>query len=246
MKPGPSDAWNEGYRVCPADGINVPFGLMDAPRPESDLTGCLAAHRRLDVALEAVNDDNVGAPSRLPGWAVGHVLNHLRRNAEGLTSMMLAATAGEVADQYIGGAAGRDAGIADGADLPAAELVALVRRTSVALEDAWASAPMAAWDGLGRMMRGEMAMRDLPSRRWREVEVHLADLGLGFDYEDWSDAYVGADLSRFEQMWASRRPIGQTDLPTPVLALSPPRRLAWFLGRIEMPGVEPAGVYDPK
>lgn len=216
---------------------------MDETRPDTDIASCHAAHRRLEATLDGITDAQIGAPSRLPGWTVGHVLNHLRRNADGFTRMALAAARGEVADQYEGGAAGREAGIADGAALPAAELVALLRQSIAALEQAWASAPHEAWGGVGRTVRGEVSISELPVRRWREVEVHHADLGLGYDHDDWSDAYVRAELPRFEQMWKSRRPMGLTDLPPKVLALTPARRLAWMLGRIEIDGVEPAGVY---
>ena len=48
---------------------------------------------------------------------------------------------------------------------------------------------------------------ELPFRRWREVEVHHADLGLAeFTIDDWSDGYVRRDLERAEMTWAARRP----------------------------------------
>ena len=42
--------------------------------------------------------------------------------------------------------------------------------------------------------------------------------------------------------WNARRPMGMTGLPPAALALPPPRRLAWLLGRIDVPGLDPAGV----
>jgi hypothetical protein len=36
----------------------------------------------------------------------------------------------------------------------------------------------------------------LPFRRWREVEVHLVDLDIGFDPPDWSQQFVDRALPR--------------------------------------------------
>ena len=36
----------------------------------------------------------------------------------------------------------------------------------------------------------------LPFSRWREVEIHHVDLGLGFGYQDWSEGFVAEELPR--------------------------------------------------
>jgi len=43
-------------------------------------------------------------------------------------------------------------------------------------------------------------------------------------------------------MWRARRPMGLTPLPAAVLAEAPHRRLGWFMGRVDIDGVEPAGM----
>ena len=43
--------------------------------------------------------------------------------------------------------------------------------------------------------------------------------------------------------WASRKPMGLTDLPAAVLAVPPNVRLAWLFGRHEIDGVPAAGVF---
>lgn len=40
----------------------------------------------------------------------------------------------------------------------------------------------------------------------------------------------------------ARRPMGMTTLPEPALAVDRPTRLAWFMGRAEIDGLDPAGV----
>jgi hypothetical protein len=78
-----------------------------------------------------------------------------------------------------------------------------------------------------------------------EVEVHHSDLGRpSFGVHDWSGAFVRRELARQEMSWAARRPMGMTALPAAALALSPPQRLAWFLGRLTVDGLEPAGPWS--
>ena len=54
---------------------------------------------------------------------------------------------------------------------------------------------------------------DLPFLRWREVEVHRVDLGLGYEPADWPAEYVRARAAGMEMRWNARRPMGLTGLP---------------------------------
>src|SRR5690606_2838326 len=45
-------------------------------------------------------------------------------------------------------------------------------------------------------------------RRWRETEVHHADLGLAFGWADWSGTYVDHELDRAIYALAPRLPAG--------------------------------------
>ncbi len=209
----------------------------------ADLAGCERAHAHLLAGVESLTDDDARRDSLLPGWTVGHVLNHLRRNAEGFTVMVRAASHDEVGDQY-GSAAARREGIERGADAPAEVLVDRLQRSIQELVDAWSALTPDQWaTGRGRTLRGEVYVRDLPWRRRREVEVHHADLGIGATWDDWPDDYVRRELPDFVGIWKSRRPMGLTELPQEVLALSPQRRLAWMFGRLDVPGVPAADVY---
>ena len=78
--------------------------------------------------------------------------------------------------------------------------------------------------------------------RWREVEVHRHDLGLGYEPDDWPDEYVRVELNELTMRWNARRPMGLTGLPPEALAASEPQRLAWLLGRAEIAGLDAAGV----
>ena len=224
---------------------------MDATALNRQVEGLAASHQRLLSTLdpmdrEGLTDEMVSRPSRLPDWTVGHVLAHLARNADSMTAMTVAAESGVVGDQYPGGFARREADIVTGSTRSAREQILDLRRSIYELEGAWAAA-REAWFGRGRVVTGaEVPIADLPLRRWREVEVHIGDLGLpelGCDGPDsWSAEYVRHDLAMLSMQWKSRGSMGMTDLPAAVLRLDPARRLAWLLGRLDVDGVAPAGM----
>ncbi len=213
---------------------------------DRDVAGAAAAHQRLLATLdEALADSRLDAagPSRLPDWTVGHVLTHLARNADSMVRVLEAASRGEVVDRYPGGTAGRNAEIEAGHARTATEQVDDVRRTIWRLEQAWAAAPYEAWEGRSREMSGsELAVRHLPAARRREVEVHLVDLGIGAEPAGWPEEFVRLELREMEMRWNARRPMGMTGLPPEALAAAPQDRLAWLYGRIDLPGLEPAGI----
>lgn len=51
-------------------------------------------------------------------------------------------------------------------------------------------------------------MADSPRSRWRETEVHHADLGLGFTVDDWDEVFVEAELERWMGGLEKRLPPG--------------------------------------
>jgi maleylpyruvate isomerase len=208
---------------------------------DRDVAGCATAHQRLLADISDLSEQQVGRPSMLPGWTIGHVLTHLARNAESHVRMLEAAARGEVVAQYDSPEA-RDADIEAGAGRPARELVRDVRSTIYALEGCWASTTAEGWMGTGLARSGVVAMTELPFLRWREVEVHHADLGMGFSTAAWSPEYIRLELARLEMTYLSRRPMGLTTMPPEALAVPPHERLAWLLGRREIDGLEPAGV----
>ena len=166
-------------------------------RPDADITGATAAHARLLATIRDLADGDVGRPSLLPGWTVGHVLTHLARNADSHVRMLGAAAEGDSVAQYDGGRPARGAGIAAGAHRPAGELVDDVRSSSARLERLWDSLPDDTWDGHGFNADGDRwPCAHLPFHRWRELEVHLVDLGMGPTWANWPDEYVARELPR--------------------------------------------------
>jgi maleylpyruvate isomerase len=220
--------------------VTVTVAAMDARELDRCVTGAAAAHQRLLAHLEAGGDAggdfDPRQPSLLPDWTVGHVLTHLARNADSGIRML------DGLDQYEGGFDGRRADIEAGAGRPSDELIADVRRSIWRLEQRWAQEP--AWDGPpAKAGAGVVPRHDLPFRRWRETEIHHADLGFGYTFADMPADYVRLELRRLEMQWKARQPMGLTPLPEAALHRPPHERLAWLTGRIEIPGVAPAGVF---
>jgi maleylpyruvate isomerase len=200
---------------------------------DDEVAACAAAHQRLNavladvVAREALDPR---AASLLPGWTVGHVLTHLARNADALRGMIEAAAARNEALMYPSAEA-REEGISAGALRSAEELVDDVRLAAWKLESSWARLDSTAWNGFGITARGRIPVHTFPWRRWREVEVHGADLGLAeLTPANWSPSYVAADVPR------RIADIGGS-IPDDVAAVERWRQLAWLLGRDAGPGL---------
>jgi maleylpyruvate isomerase len=192
--------------------------IAAVPVPARDLDGMRRSHAGVLADLAGLADDVARRPSRLPGWTVGHVVTHLARNADSVTRRLAGAARGEVVDQYAGGAAGRAGEIEEGSDRPASVLVEDLRVAQERLEAAADTMPDGAWDGLTRGVDGdERPAWRLPFGRWREVEVHRVDLGLGHEPADWPDELVARWL-----------PDVLATLPD---RTDPPSLLAWALGR---------------
>ena len=163
-----------------------------------DLRIAHSAQRHLLAALDrarAAGSIDASAPSRLPGWTVGHVLTHLARNADSHRRLIEAADRGRVADQYEGGAVGRDADIERGSGRPLEALLADVAASAASLEDAWA---VTRWEGSGRRtLAGEpTAIVMLPFLRAREASIHLVDLDVGIGFADLDPLYLRVELVR--------------------------------------------------
>ena len=198
---------------------------------EATISSCELAHRRLRVTLGALDDEIARRPSRLPDWTVAHVLTHIARNADSHVRILEGALTGEHLDQYAGGAEQRARDIEAGAGRSSGELVDDVITSFVNLEDTWAKMTPEAWDGHGYGLSGGdtanlLPCRRLPFTRWREVEMHHVDAGLGYEVTDWPAEYVEAELANTLSTLTER--IADPDQRA--------RLLAWLVGRADQPG----------
>ena len=201
------------------------------------------AHQRLLAALDQLVDANaldVSAPSLLPDWSRGHVITHLTNSGRGHTGILRAAARGESVAQYPNGVEGRAADIESGSARPAAEQRDDLRRSIYELEGEYAASK---WVGVGLAPFGDVQIIDLPFYRMREVAIHHVDLDIGYRVSDLPEIYVRLEVSRLEMQWQARQPMGLTSLPDAALALEPPERLAWMMGRTSVDGLAPAAIF---
>lgn len=197
-------------------------------RPTADIDGCRAAQAAVLRAVEGLDDEAVRRPSLLPGWTVAHVIGHLVGNADSVTRRLQGVLEDRAVDQYPGGEKGRADEIDRLALLPAAELVAAVRRSNAAVDAILDEVPDDAWDRLSRAVGG--ALRPATAvvfSRWRESVVHHTDLGLGYLPSQWPPLMV--------ERW----------LPDALAGLAhradPAELLAWAVGRGPVPDLAPWG-----
>lgn len=200
----------------------------------AEISSCARSHAALSAWLGEISPIDPARPSALPGWTVGHLLTHIARNADSHLDLL------DGRPQYPS-AASRDADIEAGSGREWSALVDDVHASSAALDERWAATDE--WEGTASMLSGPRPRHLLPLLRQREVEVHRADLGLGYGFEDFPNDYVRKDLRLMEMLWRARKPMGLTPLPDAALRLAPAARLAWMMGRITVAGLPPADLF---
>lgn len=155
-----------------------------------------AAHARLCRSVGEFDDEQVRAPSRLPGWPRDMLLAHLRYGAEAALVAAESAEAGQTRPMYPGGEEQRDREIASGAGRPVAELAAELADACARLDAAFRALSPAAWDVPVVTRRGALPMREIPVQRWLDVEAHHVDLDIGYRPDDWPAQLVDTFLPR--------------------------------------------------
>jgi maleylpyruvate isomerase len=154
-----------------------------------------AASERLMETAEKLTDQDLSAPSRLPGWSRGHVLAHLVRNADSSWNLLEWARTGAENPQYPSDES-RDAGIEANSGRPADELRAELRIAVERLALQAGTMPEAAWQSMIRARAGwPHPAWFVLNRRWREIQAHHIDLDFGYVYTDWPLAYVRWELT---------------------------------------------------
>ncbi|MGH3445881.1 MAG: maleylpyruvate isomerase family mycothiol-dependent enzyme [Nocardioidaceae bacterium] len=156
-------------------------------------------------ALSGLGDDDMRAPSLLPRWSRGHVVCHLARNADGLAHALRGAASGRDAWMYesqesreadIDAGAGRSA---DALREDASVSCELLRSAATELPAERLSATVTRLAG---MDDGFAAGKVMGMRR-TEIEIHHADLGIGYTPADWpSDFAVHMIERRLEELGA--------------------------------------------
>ena len=155
---------------------------------------------------------SAGTPAGCPGgrWATSSPTWPATPTAS--RSALDAAGRGELGVQYPGGPEGRAADIDAGARRDASSLVDDLARATTGLERAWATTTDEVWrtGEACTANRVPYPLAEVAFRRWREVEVHRADLAMepGPVWATWSDAYLVGEIDRSLFKVAERLPPG--------------------------------------
>ena len=167
----------------------------DAPKNSGgglgDLTGLDASAVVLNRTVDALTDEELAAPSLLPGWTRAHVVAHLALNGQALARVLDAVLRGEPAAMYESDEQ-RDTEInehsGDGPDVLRDRLLAATTRFG----DAVAAMDDEAWGGsFTRLPSGpSWPAATIVATRRREVEIHHVDLGAAYTHHDWPDDFV--------------------------------------------------------
>ncbi|MFG3283219.1 maleylpyruvate isomerase family mycothiol-dependent enzyme [Streptomyces sp. NPDC048111] len=163
--------------------------------PTALLPHLRASIERLHATARGLTDDDVRAPSLLPGWSRAHVLTHIARAADSRTRLLTAARTGADTPQYADEAQ-REREIEEGAGRPAPELAADLRGALDGFLKAAAEHPDTAWDVPVRWLdAGMRPVRRAVGSLVREVEVHHTDLDCGHGPSDWPPFFVARELA---------------------------------------------------
>ncbi len=152
----------------------------------------LEATQRLVRAVDALTQDELAADSELPGWTRGHVVAHLTLNAEALEAVMHGFETDEQVAMYPSAAA-RDAQIYELADSSPAELRERFLSSVTLFNQALTAVPGIEWAGVfDKFADGEPTVprSELWRMRLLEVEIHHADLAIGYAPDDWPEDFL--------------------------------------------------------
>jgi maleylpyruvate isomerase len=158
--------------------------------PQIDET--LHATTRYLQALTVLDDDDLAAPSALPGWSRAHVVAHLSRNADAMTRVLVQAQSGEPATMY------------DAQDARDFDIEETVRRHDAEGLRQDAVTACARFEGAAAACDQDLlqatytrtpddprpwAVATVAPRRRVEVEVHHADLLVGYLPRAWPEDF---------------------------------------------------------
>ncbi len=157
------------------DGVTAHLGLLN------DATA------RLLNTVDGLTDSRWSEPSLLPGWTRAHVVAHLALNAEGLARAAGGVTSGGRVPMYDSNES-RDEDIDKLATGSPTELRERLATGCRGFTGAVAELTPERLDTMVERTPGgpTFPARDLVDMRWREVEIHHADLDAGYSPADWS------------------------------------------------------------
>ena len=206
------------------------------------------ANQRLVRTVDGLADDEYAVPTALTGWTRAHVVAHLVLNGEGLTAALRGVVEAKRVPMYRSQEA-RDGDIDELAGAAPEELRERLLASCTDLEGALAAVPdVSSQVSIERVPGGRVfAVADVPWMRYREVEIHHADLGAGYDRSAWTPEFCAhvLDTMRTRGVADTRFSVEPTDLDGvwqygeggPTLTGSAADLAWWLTGRGDGEGV---------
>lgn len=154
-----------------------------------NLTHVYDATDALLRTVDRFTPEDFGAPSLLPGWSRAHVVGHLALNAVGFARAIDGARHGRPVPVY-DSAEIRESDINEAATME----VGALREFLFSASGQWREATQGITDWHCTFERTpggpELTIGAAVKARWREVEIHHADLGVGYLPQNWSPAFT--------------------------------------------------------
>jgi maleylpyruvate isomerase len=157
--------------------------------PTTRLAEVNHATSRYLQTLDGLTSEQLADPAQLPGWTRAHVVAHLAQHALGTTRALDGLLSGERLPVY-------DSPEQRNADIDATATLAdgQLRELSFAACDRWKEAigSVTDWDALMERVPGgpSFSAGECIDMRWREIEIHHADLDTGYAAADWPPAFT--------------------------------------------------------
>ncbi|GEK18275.1 maleylpyruvate isomerase family mycothiol-dependent enzyme [Cellulomonas persica] len=175
---------------------------------DPDLRAALLLARRgqayFSRKLNELANDELDAPSLVPGWTRRHVVAHVGLNARALTRLTEWAATGVETPMYASREE-RDAEIEYGATQPARALRNLSAHAAVHLNVEWRDLSDEAWRAQVRTAQGRVVpASETVWMRTREVWVHAVDLDNGASFRQFPAELVDALLADVTRLWRTR------------------------------------------
>lgn len=179
-----------------------------AEPPLPHLEEAASATDRFIDTVAGLTDEELRAPSLLPGWTRGHVVTHVARNADGMRNLLVWARTGVETPQYPSWEQ-RDADIDSGAGRSVEEQRRDVVDSAARLRAEVDRLEPAHWEVPVRTISSDRTFpaRDVLRSRRTEVEVHHADLGVAYSPADWPEDFVRTLIARVQDDRAEGPPM---------------------------------------
>jgi maleylpyruvate isomerase len=183
-------------------------------------------------ALNQLSDDELNAPSSLPGWTRRHLVAHVGYNARALARLVTWAATGIEHPMYTSLRA-RDEEIRLGATLRPDALRSLCEHAAIELDVRWRDLPADRWAQMVvTAQRRQVPVSATLWMRTREVWLHAVDLDSGLRIRDLPEPVLRRLLDDVVELWARRAD------PIPCrLVESGGRSQTWLADRVHLPEV---------